>query len=74
MNVYLANEWYLLALIIGAFAIVFLTVAGACSVVNLIAGRRRLRPWVWGGLVAASWLAFIVAYHFVTLYRLRAAP
>ena len=72
MNVvYVANEWHLLALIAGAFALVFLVVAGACAVVNLIARRRVLRPWAWGGMVTATWFVLAVAYHFVMVYGMR---
>jgi hypothetical protein len=74
MNIYVANGWQALVLILGALAVVFLVAAGVCALFNLVAGRRVLRPWLWGGLVAISWLAFVVAYHFVTLYRLKAAP
>lgn len=70
--IYLASDWHLLVLILGALAVVFLVVAGACAIVNRVAGRRVLRPWVWGGLVAASWLILAMAYHFVMVYRMSA--
>jgi uncharacterized RDD family membrane protein YckC len=72
MNLYVANELHLLVLVVGAIAVVLFVVAGLAALVNLVAGRRLLRPWLWGTLAAACWFAMAVAYHFVMVYRMRA--
>jgi hypothetical protein len=69
--IYVAEAWRIATYLAGPFALVFVLAAGLSLLVNKVARERVLNPWPWGGLAMVCLALAAVAYHFVTLSRLK---